>query len=140
MPIVISYCKIQKVRLGTNKLKTNKERIHTAVHNKNNQIVLEMMQNPYIDLLSSTKLTYRGGKPKEKRERDRRSLLLPCLLDHRRISARPPVDALCSAGPPLEVLTSAGPQPDAVAPSDHHLRPSPLPDHRLTSLLRLTTT
>ncbi|PKU62561.1 hypothetical protein MA16_Dca028850 [Dendrobium catenatum] len=46
------------------------------------------------------------------------------LLDHHRTFAKPP----------FEALTSAGPLPDVVAPLDHHLRPSPPPDHRLTPL------
>ncbi|PKU82432.1 hypothetical protein MA16_Dca005437 [Dendrobium catenatum] len=73
-----------------------------------------------------------------RREEEKRRKKL--LLDHRQTFAGPPLVALAFVEQPLEALTSAGPPPNAVTSPDHHVRPSPPPDHRLTSLLRWTTT
>ncbi|PKU86906.1 putative metal-nicotianamine transporter YSL12 [Dendrobium catenatum] len=67
-----------------------------------------------------------GIEARREEEKRRKKLL----LDHR----------WSFAGPTLEALTFVRPAPDAVAPLDHHLRPSPPPDHRLMLVLCQTTT
>ncbi|PKU60972.1 hypothetical protein MA16_Dca022641 [Dendrobium catenatum] len=54
------------------------------------------------------------------------------LLDHRRSFAGQPPEAHAFPGPSLKALTSVKPPSDVVALLDHHLRPSPSPDYRLT--------